>query len=770
MQSTNNIVANLTAQKVQSEMVDGAAGAFKNGSPLIAAGLGISAAAIAGTLYAANEYHEHKKNRQLREIKQIEELRSKRIKMPSSTNQEPPLCVIFQFDKENPNLAKSSGASKQELVTLVSARPTIDIALSTYSDCIMAAMQQLYAFYLARFERKNYFRRGTEEDITSAVLRYLIRMLHDHGKKFEGYERSISIIKGIRGFINDFCRLHGENTERHARLQPVCNKLSDAIDELTKHNEKLSLDELIGEAWPDCEEVTRNMMITYTKLITPIEDWIYIERSWDPLYICKGIIQPEFADGHWGTHRNAVFLLDSIFSDNLKKLALNFYSAKINDNLLVESLEKRGGYELKLKDFTDNEQSELNSILKNKCHNFISLTSQLKKPYSANADLVPIESKTMLKSRTALLINYSDVINQMISCIKLFFRLSKYAKAMGELFVSNPNNGKFIFDVLLSLGKLVTANINALETEFIKIEMGYKNASLGSEQRDLLDEIKANFTTAKHQLSLSIDRIMKHRDIINYNRIKAEIHLDDHALLKVAHNIALMHGIPHSHNTKDNTAHVTKNSSPPINNENDSDTSPQSNDSHPEDECQEEKHQSPQRNSNLDAENEEKQSEVPLNTMPTTPLVEEHLDDIKTPINLKDIDGKIHSVQNKLLRFPTDNIRAPYNLILHELMILRDKAEQLQKTLTSTSQKKANRVKILTYNVTNCILTLLTSDYPRLEVMKNISRNLRSKDNELLDKHRTTYGRFFKFKTDSRKKLDNLEKAVTEIVRTEFRS
>ncbi len=737
MQSTTKIDASLkeyATQKIQADILEGAMGAFKSGNTIIAAGLGIGAAAIAGTVFATNEYNEHKKKSHLRQIKEIEAIRGRRLKLIlPGTTQEIPLCCIFQFDKDNPDKAKSSSFSKEELLQLVNARAPIDIALSTYSDAITSAMQQIYAFYLARLERKNYFKRGTEDDITSAVLRYLIRMLHDYGKKFEGYSRSILILNGIQGFINEFSLLHNENSERHSRLQSVCNKISEAITELSQHSKKLSLDELIGEAWPDCDEVTRKMMINFTKLITPTDQWTYIDRAWDPLLISQGIIQPEFEDGHWGTHRRAVFLLVSAFSDNLKKISTNFYKAKSNQDLFSESIEEGDEHNLKINGFTEKQKIKSYEVLQEACHNFITMTAKLKKSYSANAALIPISDPIQLEQRAGLLHDFSNLINQMVSCIKLFFRLSKYSKAMGELFVTNPNNGQFIFDVLLALGELVGNNINSLEFEFTKISEGFKNASLAPAQRDLLDDIKQNLVTARTQLGASIERILKHRNIINYTQVKTQINLDDHTLLAIAHNVALTHGIDHGHRILGHK---------PVENQN---------------------HNS---HENISADEEKYPASSPQSN-PSPPPIENHFI-APAIVSIGNIDDKFKTINEKLMTLPSDNVRAPYVSILNALTQLRNKAQEMQEEPTLTRKTKAIKIKELTFNSANQLLTLLNENNPKLNTLQKMLSDIRSPSNILIDEHNTFYGRFFNFNTASRKKVNKLAESCESMIKSKF--
>lgn len=143
-----------------------------------------------------------------------------KIQIPFSAGVDIPIYKIFEFDPSDPDIAKSAELNDDEIESMIHSRAPIDTALSRYSDKITSAMQQLYAFYKVRLDRMNYFTRGEKSDTTSAVLVYLIRMLHDHGKKFTGYARSIAILTGIEGFINEFSLLHNEDSERRSRLQP----------------------------------------------------------------------------------------------------------------------------------------------------------------------------------------------------------------------------------------------------------------------------------------------------------------------------------------------------------------------------------------------------------------------------------------------------------------------------------------------------------------------------------------------------------------------
>lgn len=57
----------------------------------------------------------------------------------------------------------------------------------------------------------------------------------------------------------------------------------------------------------------------------------------------------------------------------------------------------------------------------------------------------------------------------------------------------------------------------------------------------MINDIRNNLSIASEQVFHSIERIVSHRDAKNYELIKEQIHLDEHALLTIAHKIAIAH-------------------------------------------------------------------------------------------------------------------------------------------------------------------------------------------------------------------------------------
>lgn len=344
------------------------------------AALTLSSAAVVATLiagsvaFAKHEYNKHKTKKHLKQVKEVLDLyKTYLIDIPTkSAGERLTLPPPFDLDStENPALAtalKLNKAIRKDLVKDKSINS--DSFLNEYSLHIRNAKTHLLGFYDSRLSsERSAFTRGTENDVTSSILTYLLIILSEHCTRFEGYQADIAYLEAIIKFINAFASVPRDSLletsdpkkrQRFERLTPVCKELRKAKKLLLDHSTSRSLKSYIDELSSACSKtLIPDLLGLFTKFIVKEEDWQHVDSA-TPSWLINGIIRPEYKNIHTVLPQREIKIPDSIFKEWLQRATANYLDYEIPETAPIE-LSEKNLYKIK----------NLFKI----CHNFLTLKS-----------------------------------------------------------------------------------------------------------------------------------------------------------------------------------------------------------------------------------------------------------------------------------------------------------------------------------------------------------------------------------------------------------
>jgi hypothetical protein len=550
-------VANEAQQQVGSSVLAELKAEIQSGNLKTALILGAVGGVVAGVAYGGLKWHQRKEKEHLRQAELVENNHTKyltRIKVTDT--EEMDLPSVFMRDAKTGMLhAAQDYKTIDELRKMVKERPSIGFSEKA-SDAITRAMRKLLEFYEDRLDRA-WLWRGSEGDVTSAFLRYHICRLFEYGKKFQGTQYTSAVLNSIHDSLNQFSIEHGEVSERRTYLDLACRSLKTAVVSLDQQKKNRTLADLVSEATPECDELAIRLMHNLTKLVTPTQNWKYIDRCVDPKLLEEGFVKKEVEHGKPGTHPKAIMLHVSPVGENIRKVARNYNEAKgLNDEPASRVVVTN---QLRVSGFTAEEQQQNFSIfVEEKKHaglgfarwgqrlsNFMTTTSRLKNKKTESGETVPLSLETDSKDivdRLNVLHGLTELDNDDVLIIKLFLKLKQYAKEKGDEFVANPANAQYMFDVLLSLGSGVRKQSIVCEKGLSKVERDHDLKTLTPEQAFLLTDTKQLVIAIREEVESSIKAIKNYRTETHYEMLEEEIKVHEHETLQMFADVAKERG------------------------------------------------------------------------------------------------------------------------------------------------------------------------------------------------------------------------------------
>lgn len=427
---------------------------------IISAGVLVSVASATFAYKVYKDFEEKKHRRQIEKVNELHRLYLNKILVPGYNEIRgfPPIYKL-SADKES-SAAESMHMTDEEVAAIGTMLPhSTDAGLSEYREAVLSAILKLKDYY---FCRKN------NNDIPGGVLTYLLYMLETKCWNFEGYEYDIAYLEAISNFVNAYASIKGiENSQHFSRLQPVYAYLLTAKQALEKHKEFLSLQELVGELRDRAQENSNRLLRNFVKLIVKPAHFDFAETvAYDELK--EGILRREYVHSEVGgvtfkkDHQKE--LSSSVFKQWIMALAkyyLQSLSPDINlkeDDLLSPT--KLFGFantardilnethprkkKLKTKKQVKAQLEEIREVFKNSS-NFITTKLDSTKKISK---FVAVTSRNELIDRTEVLANFAKLIHELISLQYLCAHLLKSIGQLGEIYVKNPHHFYDIFKIL----------------------------------------------------------------------------------------------------------------------------------------------------------------------------------------------------------------------------------------------------------------------------------------------------------------------------------
>lgn len=442
-----------------------------------AAGVAITVAAATFTYRAYKNYEEKKMKDEITAINHLHEKHLSRIYIPDNSEIKgfPP---IFKFDPEKPAASVDSMHFTDDQIDDIGKiipRST-DIILTNYRQSIQNAILKLKDYY---------FSRNDHHDLSSGVISYLLYILDTKCLTFEGYEYDIAYLDAITDFINAYSSLkERENSQTFSRLAPVYAYLLTAQQDLQRHKDSMSLEEMVSELRDTCINQSKLLLRCLTKIATDEKDWELVKYVTED-ELQKGILRRKYVRseirGFVLRSDGIVNLTDSPYKDWVVTLAdyylqtidpdSKLYSNEIvSPNLLFtippyEKLDSLRANKHKLTGEENKAYKRLEDDYKvalkyfANCKNFI--TSQLDpKTENATPKYRAIDNAVDIKIRSIMIAQFATLVHKVISLQFMSVNLLKSIKQLGEIYVKSPNNFRQVFNVFNILCKEIKAGID----------------------------------------------------------------------------------------------------------------------------------------------------------------------------------------------------------------------------------------------------------------------------------------------------------------------
>lgn len=536
-----NPVSNV-AEKVAEGAINAAASPVGLAAVGIIGGVALAAVGIKFTYNKVKAYEEKKHLKEIEIINQLYETYLKRIPIPNRNEVSVAFPPIFQFktdEKKSVNVEFMHYTDEQIRKAGKNTPSNTNTALIPYQEKIKMALLKLKEYYLVRDKKYH-------EDITSAVIVWLINMLETHILNFEGYDYDIAYIDAINKFINAFASLSQDKKSEHVtHLTNVYVLLNEARNSLIEHNEKLSLEEMMGELRTACHKKSEAMQKHFIKLTTPEKHWPHVETATLD-EISKGLLLGKYT--HQGLFNldindSAVKLQDSFIKKWIMQLA-NYHNKSLNDkaelsktdvlppsqSFLYPSLarynelkanKKRSEAEDRELKTIENDFEKLEELFKN-CDNFFTREKDPKTKEGELVKLTPIKSKEKLIERVKALAEFAELIHELISLQYLCLHIINSIKQLGQIDAKNPTHYRRIFNILTSLSNEIVAKCKQNRERYEKIKESNGNIMLLIQQQTVFVELQEELESTKTTINLLAMRIKDYREHTLKNNDKDE--------------------------------------------------------------------------------------------------------------------------------------------------------------------------------------------------------------------------------------------------------
>lgn len=507
------------------------------------------------------DYEEKKHLDEIKAINKLHELYLSKIFVPGK-NETLSLPAIFKMKSEKDFNSVESLHLNDDIIRSIGNRLPrgTDIALTTYQEAVLNAILKLKEYYFSRKDRT---------DINSRVITYLLVMLDSHCLKFEGYDYDIAYLGALASFINAYASMDRHvNTKKFSHLDEVYSHMVTGQHLLDLHKDVLSLSEIMSDLYDSCRYLGDQSLRFFSMIINPKDNWNLLETvTKDELsqgMLKKYFVAHDLFGGLITIPDNEIDVLPSPFKDCLMKLTE--YAKKSLDpditlsavdvpgiNIVVPDLKrylelKNKQTEAKVK-LTPDEKAEKKKIknqleeLKTvfyKCENFV--TTELDpKTRKSKHKFIAITDYSELVNRVGVIVDFANLIREIISLQYYSMNLIKGIKLLGEIDVTSPHHTK-VFKVMDELCGKIQNDYLKLKKDFFKIQEANNAMQLKelTNHRDniyaLLEATNTNIGNARTAINAYWN---KNRKITKQRKITAE-----HNLFEAADLIGKVHALP----------------------------------------------------------------------------------------------------------------------------------------------------------------------------------------------------------------------------------
>lgn len=288
----------------------------------------VATGTIVEITYKAWEHYEEKKHKQKMEA--INKLHNKHLKtiiIPGGPAI-PALPQIFLFHTDTKKV-DSLHYNEDEIEKIGTVVPDAPVVLTRYRQHILDAILKLKAYYLEEAQ---------DDEITTGILSYLMNILENRCLSFVGYDYDIAYLHALINFINAYASQENtEKTEAFDRLKPVYTSLMYAVQNLERHKDSMSLQDLVDQTRNISLDESNKLIRLFVKMVVP-EKYQDIADTVTHEELSKDILREKYIDeAKWGiifkTHYK-INLPQSIFHNWIMGLA-KYYLQSLNPRCIL---------------------------------------------------------------------------------------------------------------------------------------------------------------------------------------------------------------------------------------------------------------------------------------------------------------------------------------------------------------------------------------------------------------------------------------------------
>lgn len=481
---------------------------------LVAIGV-VGAGTLAVISYKEWTAYEAKKHREkILAINKLYADHLQKLTIPGGTTI-PSLPPIFQFKTEPTADAKTTSEkidslhyNDDEVADIGRVLPEVPVELTRYRQSVLDALLKLKEYY---------FHLGKNDDVTKGVLSYLLNILQNRCLSFAGYDYDITYLNALIAFITDYAsQEHSENSPHFSHLRPVYTSLMDAVQNLDKHKESMSLSKLVDETRNACLDESNQLIRLLVKMVIPGKYQVIADTVAQKELAQDIIRKPYINHAFWGLPiltQKEIDLPNSIFHNWIMDIA-QYYLLSQTPGIIIH--EKKIIHPEDLFTFInwarpalaqqelakkDKQQPMLSKPDRNKLHQGLELIHKVFKqsPNFINSKLtgsekepefVVIEDDKELLDACEVMANFTHLIHGVISLQALCAELASKMQQLGLDFFDNQDNFNKIFAAFNTLFTVVQNDLHTMKQKMVEISVANKNTLRLADKIQFQDAVK----------------------------------------------------------------------------------------------------------------------------------------------------------------------------------------------------------------------------------------------------------------------------------------
>lgn len=465
----------------------------------------MAAAAAVVVIHKKWEDYKEKEHRELVEnINRIHKKYLERIESPDGTFLQgfPP---VFKF-AEDGKTVDSLHYNIDELRDIGTNPPHIESALSSYREDILDAIRELKGFYLGR-KPKHY------NDVTSAVLSYLLNILQNKCLGFEGYNNDIAYLDALTQFIDKYASMSGsKKTQLFSRIGPVYSCLQKAREKLERHQKSMPLRELVDNLRESSIVNSDKLLRLFIKMIIPtkVSDLGGLATY---VHLREGVLSGEYIRTEtrgkivWAKDKQ-IELPDSIFKNWIIGLAKYYKRALVPTSILRKNNTIQPVDLFKFRQLSKNELNEQLKLIRvvfEHSPNYIN--TQL-----VNSEFVPVKNKREMIQRTEYLADFAHLVHAMISLQAFCAHLINSIDMLGTIYINDPHHFNTIFTRVEVLCDLIKSDLEKNRNNFLELFRAGKNTMRLAKEGVLPYDVEQAFKAIENMLDNLGERVSGYKN------------------------------------------------------------------------------------------------------------------------------------------------------------------------------------------------------------------------------------------------------------------